>query len=184
MFSCNLNHLHQTEVNTAMSRLIVVIATVVLFSSTGVFAQAGSASSTSDVAFWVDHGSLPPVILFGEEQETFNKNMQTILFPWNDHDEPSNPSAMDSNAEWLKAHPSVRFYIDGYASTRGDDIIYNLNLSQRRANWVKQVLVSRGIAENRIKLAVGWGQLYPVCAEENDECWSKNRLVRFQYAPD
>ena len=166
-----------------MSRLIVVIATVVLFSSTGVFAQAGSASSTSDVGFWVDHWSRPPVILFGEEQETFNKNMQTILFPWNDHDEPSNPSALDSDIQWLRDHPNVRFYIDGFASSRGD-LIYNLALSQRRADWVKQVVVSRGIAENRIKVSTGWGELYPVCPEVNDECWSKNRMVRLQYAPD
>jgi outer membrane protein OmpA-like peptidoglycan-associated protein len=33
-------------------------------------------------------------------------------------------------------------------------------------------------------LAVGWGQLYPVCPELTDECWSKNRLVRFLYSPN
>ena len=27
------------------------------------------------------------------------------------------------------------------------------------------------------------GDLYPVCPETNDECWSKNRLVRFVYSP-
>lgn len=68
------------------------------------------------------------------------------------------------------------------ASSRGE-LIFNLALSQRRANWVKQTLVSRGISENRIVLAVGWGQLYPVCAELNDECWSRNRIVRFLYSP-
>lgn len=107
---------------------------------------------------------------------------QRHIFPWNDHDEPSNPSALDDNVQWLKAHPNVRFYVDGYASSRGE-LIYNLNLSQRRAEWVKQTLVNRGIPEDRIVLAVGWGQLYPVCAELNDECWSKNRLVRFTYSP-
>lgn len=80
-------------------------------------------------------------------------------------------------------HPSVDLDIDGYASTRGEDIVYNLRLSQRRADWVKQALISRGIPENRIRLAVGWGQLYPVCLERDDECWTKNRLVRFSYAP-
>jgi outer membrane protein OmpA-like peptidoglycan-associated protein len=87
------------------------------------------------------------------------------------------------NVQWLKDHPSDRFYIEGYASSRGD-LGYNLDLSKRRADWVKQALISKGIAENRIVLAVPWGQLYPVCPELNDECWSKNRVVRFVYVPN
>jgi outer membrane protein OmpA-like peptidoglycan-associated protein len=39
-----------------------------------------------------------------------------------------------------------------------------------------------GVPENHILLAVGWGQLYPVCPEENEECWSKNRRVHLKYA--
>ena len=167
-----------------MIRRIVSVATIVLFISTGIFAQTGSAvESSQDVAYWVGFWSRPPVFLFGPEQEAFFKNMQAILFPWNDHDEPSNPSALDSDIQWLRDHPNVRFYIDGFASSRGD-LIYNLALSQRRADWVKQVVVNRGVAENRIKVTTGWGELYPVCPELNDECWSKSRMVRFQYAPD
>jgi peptidoglycan-associated lipoprotein len=91
--------------------------------------------------------------------------------------------ALDENIQWLKDHPNVHFYVHGYASSRGEPI-YNLNLSQRRADWVKQQLVSRGVSESRIRVAVGWGELYPVCPELNDECWSKNRLVRFVYSPE
>jgi len=121
--------------------------------------------------------------MFGPDEEAFNKNLQVLFFPWNDHDEPSNPAVLDSNAQWLKDHSNVRFYVDGYASSRGD-LVYNLALAQRRADWVKRALISRGVAENRIKIATGWGQLYPVCPELNDECWTKNRLVRLQYAPE
>ena len=104
-----------------------------------IFAQTEPGGGKTNVAFWVDHWARPPVILFGLDEETFYKNMQVILFPWNDHDEPSNPSALDSNVQWLKDHPNVRFYVNGYASSRGD-WLYNLGLSQRRANWVKQAL--------------------------------------------
>ena len=166
-----------------MNRLILHISTSVLFAGTALLAQTGSESSLTDVAFWVDHWSRPPVILFGSEEEDFYKNMQVILFPYNDHDDPSNPSALDSSVQWLKDHPNVRFCVDGYASSRGD-WLYNLRLSQRRADWVKQALVSRGIDESRIKVTAGWGELYPVCPESNDDCWSKNRLVRIVYSPD
>jgi len=165
-----------------MNRLILHILTSILFAGTALLAQTGSESSLTDVAYWVDYWSKPPVMLFGPEEEDFYKNMQVILFPYNDHDDPSNPSALDSNVQWLKDHPNVRFFIDGYASSRGD-WGYNLALSQRRADWVKQALVSRGIADNRIKVQAGWGERYQVCTEANDECWSKNRLVLLVYSP-
>jgi hypothetical protein len=167
-----------------MSRYILLIASIALLANTGMFAQAGSGGSLSNGDFWVEHWSRPPVIIFGTQEEDFYKNVQAIHFPWNDHDEPSNPSDIDNNVRWLKDHPDVNFYVDGYASTRGDDVLYNLVLSQKRANWVKQTLISRGIPESRIKVAAGWGQLYPVCHDTNDECWGKNRLVRLVYSPN
>ena len=104
------------------------------------------------------------------------------MFPRNNHDEPVNAGTLDENVQWLKQHPNDHFYIDGYASSRGD-LLYNLALSQRRAEWVRTTLISKGIPENQILLAVGWGELYPVCAETNDECWNRNKIVRFFYAP-
>lgn len=167
-------------------RLVFAVIATLLLASAGMFAQEAapesSPESSADVAYWVSHWGQPRLVLFGPEEEAFNQNIHEIMFPWNDHDEPSNPSALDDNVQWLKAHPNDRFYIEGYASSRGE-LIYNLALSQRRANWVKQALISKGISENRIAVTAGWGQLYPVCPELNDECWSKNRLVRLSYSP-
>jgi outer membrane protein OmpA-like peptidoglycan-associated protein len=173
-------------------RLAVIVITLLFFASIDVFAQQGSAEASTDVAFteaptdvafWVAYWGKPRVILFGPEQEAFNQNVHEILFPWNDHDDPSNTNILDENVQWLKDHANDRFYIEGYASSRGD-LGYNLTLSKRRADWVKQTLISKGIAENRIVSVAGWGQLYPVCPELNDECWSKNRVVRFVYSPN
>lgn len=163
-------------------RIALTIAATALLSSTTALAQAGFTSSPADTAYWVNHWAQPHVVMYGQEEEAFYKDMQEILFPWNDSDQPSNPAVLDSDAQWLKDHPSVRFYITGYASSKGE-LIYNLVLSQRRAEWVKQAMMSRGIPESRIVLSVGWGQLYPVCAELEDGCWAKNRRVRFVYVP-
>jgi outer membrane protein OmpA-like peptidoglycan-associated protein len=164
-------------------RFRFALITMLLLTSTGILAQQDASESSADVAFWVAYWARPRVVLFGPDEEAFNQNVHEIMFPWNDHDEPSNPNALDDNVQWLKDHPRDRFYIERYASSRGE-LLYNLALSQRRADWVKQTLISKGIPENRIILAVGWGQLYPVCAETNDECWTKNRLVRFSYSPN
>ena len=159
-----------------------IAITMLLLASGGILAQGTAQPSTGD-AFWVAYWAHPRVALFGSEQEAFNQNMREILFPWDEASGPTDPSVLDADVQWLKDHPNVRFYVEGYASSRGE-LVYNLALSQRRANWVKDTLINRGIPESRIVLAVGWGQLYPVCAELVQECWDKNRLVRFSYAPN
>jgi outer membrane protein OmpA-like peptidoglycan-associated protein len=172
-------------------RFVLLVITMLLLGSIEIFAQQStsdapdlaSSETSTDVAFWVGYWGKPRVVLFGPEEEAFNQNEHEILFPWNVYDSPLNPNALDDNVQWLKDHASDRFYIDGYASSRGE-LGYNLALAMRRADWVKQTLISKGIPENRIVLAVGWGQLYPVCPELNDECWSKNRVVRFVYSPN
>lgn len=52
----------------------------------------------------------------------------------------------------LAGMPDVHVQLDGYADERGD-AGYNQRLSARRAEYVRNVLVSGGIAESRIKLA-------------------------------
>lgn len=125
--------------------------------------------------------SSPPIYLYSKTQVEFDQSVKEVLFPWNDHATPSDQGDLEANALWLKDHPDVYFYVNGYASSRGE-LIYNLVLSQRRAEFIKERLIALGVPENRIALAVGWGQLYPVCPELNDECWSKNRRVRLTYA--
>ena len=172
-------------------RFVLVAVTFMLFASITLFAQRGTSrglgdaaftEAPADVAFWVAYWGNPRVILFGSEQEAFNQNVHEILFPLNVYDQPVNPNTLDEDAEWLKSHADDRFYIEGYASSDGL-LGYNLTLSNRRADWVKQALINKGIAENRIVLGVPWGQLYPACAELDEACWSKNRVVRFAYSP-
>jgi peptidoglycan-associated lipoprotein len=38
--------------------------------------------------------------------------------------------------------------------------------------------VSLGIPSNRIEV-VSYGEEKPLCTEENDECWAKNRRAHF-----
>jgi len=161
---------------------VFLFTTVFLLTAGGAFAQQDAATASPNQAFWISYWAQPKVILFGAEEEEFYKNISPIKFAWDEDESSSNPHILDGNVQWLKEHANVRFYIEGYASSRGD-WDYNLLLSQRRADWVKRTLISNGIAENRIVMAVGWGQTYPTCPELNDECWSKNRLVRFVYSP-
>ncbi len=157
-------------------------AFALLFALLFATARVGATGASSDDAFWVSFWGQPRVILYGPEEQAFYQNLKEVMFARNEYDRCLNPNALDDDARWLKEHPNVHFYIDGYASTRGEPI-YNLMLSQRRADWVKQSLISRGVPEDRVRLSVGWGELYPTCLEDSDECLTKNKLVRFTYVP-
>ena len=59
-------------------------------------------------------------------------------------------------ATYLKKNPNVNVTINGYASPEGTEE-YNLQLSQRRADAVKSILVDKyGITASRIN-AIGHG---------------------------
>ena len=58
-----------------MKRHIFLPLVVLLLASTAAFAQSGSAEPKTDVAYWVDHRSRPPVIVFGPEEEAFYQNV-------------------------------------------------------------------------------------------------------------
>jgi outer membrane protein OmpA-like peptidoglycan-associated protein len=157
---------------TLLFALLVVLATT----------QTGAAKPFPDDAFWVSHWAQAKIILNGPDEEAFYQNLKVVMFRRNQSDRCINPEALDDDARWLKSHPDIRFYVDGYASKRGD-ADYNLKISKRRADFVKQSLIKRGVPEDRIVLSVGWGELYPSCLEDTEECLARNKVVRFTYVP-
>jgi outer membrane protein OmpA-like peptidoglycan-associated protein len=169
-------------------RLVLVVIAMLLLPSLKLSAQQAAAGTSTPaaseiVAYWVAYWAKPNVILFGPPQETFNSNVHEVLFPNNVYNAPDNPNVLDENAQWLKDHANDHFYIEGYASSKGAPRFNNLRLAAQRADWIKQALISKGIPENQIVSAAGWGHMYPTCAELDDDCWSKNRIVRFVYSP-
>ena len=85
---------------------------------------------------------------------------------------------LQSNAQWLQSHPNTFITIEGHADERGD-IVYNLALSDIRAQATHDALMRMGVPEKQIVFATGWGKLYPVCAEADESCWAQNRRSHF-----
>ena len=88
-------------------------------------------------------------------------------------------ATLQTNAAYLKRWPSTRVSVEGHADSRGTNE-YNLALGDRRAGVVRDYLVSLGISGDRL-LAVSKGEETPVCTEENEGCWSKNRRGAFVF---
>ena len=162
---------------------ILVAVTMLLFTGLPLFAKKAPSVAPVDEAFWVDYWGKPQVNLFGPDQQAFNENVHEVAFAHDRFDHSLDQDTLNANVQWLKDHAGIRFYVEGYASATGNEF-YNLNLSAQRADWIKKVLIRKGIAEDRIMLAVPWGMMYPACTESTEECHAKNRVVRFAYAPN
>ncbi len=90
---------------------------------------------------------------------------------------PDAAATLDAKVPWLQANPGMRIRIEGNADERGSDE-YNLALGQRRAAAAKRYLVEKGIDAGRFDL-VSYGEERPVCTEQTEECWQRNRRDDF-----
>ena len=82
-------------------------------------------------------------------------------------------NTLQRQAQWLQKYPQVRVTIEGHCDERGTRE-YNLALGARRANAVKEYLVSQGVSTGRIE-TVSYGKERPICTESNESCWAQNR---------
>ncbi len=78
---------------------------------------------------------------------------------------------------WLIKNSEDKILIEGHCDERGTNE-YNFALGDRRAKTVKDYLISTGIDSSRIN-TVSYGEERPLCKEQNEGCWSRNRRVNF-----
>jgi peptidoglycan-associated lipoprotein len=88
---------------------------------------------------------------------------------------------LKSNWDWLKANPSAQVQIEGHCDERGTTE-YNLALGSKRAQSVKDYLVTLGTTADRLS-TTSYGEELPVCREQTEECWQKNRRAKFVIQP-
>ncbi len=79
-------------------------------------------------------------------------------------------------AKFLKENPNIKVEIQGHTDSIGSER-YNLILSQKRAEAVKDILVKKyGISPDRI-IAKGYGESKPIASNKTPEGRAKNRRV-------
>ena len=117
---------------------------------------AGSASDPTSPAFF--NQTIGDRVLFAVDQSTITPTGQAIL---------------DGQARWLLANADYRAVIEGHADEQGTRE-YNLALGFRRANAVREYLVSRGVPANRLEVT-SYGKERPVQICSDESCYSQNR---------
>ena len=109
-------------------------------------------------------------------QQDFVVNVGDRVFFETDSSELSGQSraTLDKQAQWLNSYSQYgQFTIEGHADERGTRE-YNIALGARRAQTVRDYLISRGVAANRIR-TISYGKERPVAVCDDISCWSQNR---------
>jgi outer membrane protein OmpA-like peptidoglycan-associated protein len=101
-------------------------------------------------------------VLFGGGQATVQSEFQGLL---------------DLGVTLLATYPKVRIIIEGHTDDRGEDD-YNLALSQRRVDAIKDYLSSKGADLSRVEF-VAKGETEPIADNTTSEGRQANRRIEF-----
>ena len=82
-------------------------------------------------------------------------------------------AVLAGQANWLKTNPDYAIIIEGHADEQGTRE-YNLALGARRADSVKNYLISQGVAAARMQ-TVSYGKERPIAICSTEDCYAKNR---------
>src|SRR5712664_804924 len=86
---------------------------------------------------------------------------------------PDVRAALSKTADFLKSNPGIKVTVEGHCDERGSTE-YNMGLGVRRADSVKQYIVSLGVSADRVN-TTSFGKEKPFCTESNEACWQQNR---------
>ena len=90
---------------------------------------------------------------------------------------PESKEALQKNAQWLQDNKDYKVRVEGNCDERGTNE-YNMALGQRRADAAAKYLTDLGIARDRVS-TVSYGEEKPICSEQTEACWGKNRRDDF-----
>ena len=121
-----------------------------------------------------DQSALASAATPGSQQD-FVVNVGDRVFFDTDSSELSDQAraTLDKQAQWLNNYNRYAFTIEGHADERGTRE-YNIALGARRAETVREYLVSRGVSGQRMR-TISYGKERPVAVCNDISCWSQNR---------
>jgi OOP family OmpA-OmpF porin len=85
---------------------------------------------------------------------------------------------LDRAAKVMTDYPDISIEISGHTDSRGS-ADFNRDLSARRAEAVKNYLVSKGIRPERLT-SVGYGMDHPIASNKTDSGRARNRRTEFR----
>lgn len=112
--------------------------------------------------------------------EVINKKgyLKDVFFDTDKADlRPDAREMLAQNASWLLRQPTVKVLVEGHCDERNTNE-YNLALGWRRANAVRDYLISLGVSGERIS-TISYGEERPFATCHDESCWWQNRRAHF-----
>jgi outer membrane protein OmpA-like peptidoglycan-associated protein len=108
-------------------------------------------------------------------------SLDNILFEFDKATvKPGAERTLEKVSEFLNEYPDREIIVEGFTDSTGNDD-YNLQLSERRAEAVKNALTQYQVTENRVQTK-GYGEAYPVASNDTDPGRLQNRRVEIVIA--
>lgn len=159
-------------ISTKTTTALLLIATLATTACTrpdrftdGEALGAGSGGAAGDLAGAADPSSpeffaqtIGDRVLFAVDQATLTAAGQATL---------------NGQATWLSTNTDYLAIIEGHADEQGTRE-YNVALGARRANAVREYLISRGVDGSRLR-TISYGKERPVEVCSDESCYSQNR---------
>lgn len=86
---------------------------------------------------------------------------------------------LEANADFLKANGNREVVVEGHTDERGSRE-YNVALGEKRANAVRDILLSYGVSSGQVE-TVSYGEERPAVEGSGESAWSKNRRAVIEY---
>jgi peptidoglycan-associated lipoprotein len=119
-----------------------------------------------------------PVVELSVEELNRQGVLRTVYFAFNSNEiDDAAKAILQANAAWLTSHAQHTVEIGGHCDERGS-IGYNVALGDRRANAVKDYLVSLGVDGSKLT-AISYGEEQPADPGHDEAAWAKNRRATF-----
>ena len=106
--------------------------------------------------------------------------IEDAYFDYNKHSlRPDAITALQTDStelrDILKDYPDYKLTVEGHCDERGS-AEYNMALGEARAEAAKNYLVQVGIPGQQLGV-ISYGKEKPVCQEQTEACWQKNRRI-------
>ena len=111
--------------------------------------------------------------------ETVAARLRNVHFDFDRYNlKPETRQVLRENYALLRKLPDVKVLVEGHCDNRGT-VEYNLALGQRRADSVRDYLVSLGMRPAGIR-TISYGKERPVDPRNSEEAWALNRRAEFK----
>ena len=139
-------------------------------SGSGASSDESSASSESSSADYSNNLSVVP----GSQEDLIVNVGDRVFFGYDSSDlDADAQELLQDQVAWLKQYPAVSVTVEGHCDERGTRE-YNLALGEKRAQAVKNYLLSLGVSSERVS-TISYGKERPAVVGSNDNAWSQNR---------